>query len=112
MSNLSFQSSKKMVQKWYSRRKNKISQKVHKPCNPSKIKGCKYFNKNFSTQNLTLLIISVILQLEQRKGNRKEQRGKEVRCQRFREVSRHPRFQKITSKIKHREYRKRRDDLC
>ena len=67
MSNLSFQSSKKMVQKWYSRRKNKISQKVHKPCNPSKIKGCKYFNKNFSTHLLTVLIICVILHAEQRK---------------------------------------------
>ena len=64
---MSFQSSKKMVQKWYSRRKNKISQKVHKPCNPSKIKGCKYFNKNFSTRDLTVLIICVILHAEQRK---------------------------------------------
>lgn len=73
--------------------------------------GVEVFIK-ISTHLLTLLIISVILQLEQRKGNRKEQRGKEVRCQRFQEVSRHPRFQKITSKIKHREYRKRRDDLC
>lgn len=66
MSNLSFQSSKKMVQKWYSRRKNKISQKVHKPCNPSKIKGCKYFNKNFSTRLLTVLITGVIVRIEQK----------------------------------------------
>ena len=74
--------------------------------------GVEVLHKKISTHLLTVLIISVILQLEQRKGNRKEQRGKEVRCQRFQEVSRHPRFQKITSKIKHREYRKRRDDLC
>jgi len=31
---------------------------------------------------LTLLTISVILQIEQRKGNRKEQRGKEAKRQR------------------------------
>ena len=48
--------------------------------------GVEVFYKKISTHLLTLLIISVILQLEQRKGNRKEQRGKEVRCQRSMEV--------------------------
>ena len=31
---LEFSKFEKKVQKWYSRCKNKISQKVHKPCNP------------------------------------------------------------------------------
>ena len=96
----------------WSNQENRVRKQVKNPCEVRKIKASQNLHKIISTQLLTLLIISVILQLEQRKGNRKEQRGKEVRCQRFQEVSRHPRFQKITSKIKHREYRKRRDDLC
>ena len=96
----------------WSNQENRVRKQVKNICEAHKIKASQNLHKIISTHLLTLLIISVILQLEQRKGNRKEQRGKEVRCQRFREVSRHPRFQKITSKIKHREYRKRRDDLC
>ena len=96
----------------WSNQENRVRKQVKNLCEVRKIKASQNLHKIISTHLLTLLIISVILQLEQRKGNRKEQRGKEVRCQRFQEVSRHPRFQKITSKIKHREYRKRRDDLC
>ena len=96
----------------WSNQENRVRKQVKNLCEAHKIKASQNLHKIISTHLLTLLIISVILQLEQRKGNRKEQRGKEVRCQRFQEVSRHPRFQKITSKIKHREYRKRRDDLC
>ena len=96
----------------WSNQEKRVRKQVKNPCEARKIKASQNLHKIISTHLLTLLIISVILQLEQRKGNRKEQRGKEVRCQRFQEVSRHPRFQKITSKIKHREYRKRRDDLC
>ena len=77
-----------------------------------KIRASQNLHKIISTHLLTPLITSVILQIEQRKGSRKEQRGKEVKGQRFWKVSKHPRFQKIASKIKHREFRKRRDDLC
>ena len=40
-----------------------------------------------STHLLTVLIISVILQIEQRKGNRKEPESREVRCRSDRRVS-------------------------
>ena len=96
----------------WSNQENRVRKQVKNPCEARKIRASQNLHKIISTHPLTLLIISVILQLEQRKGNRKEQRGKEVRCQRFRKVSEHPRFQKITSKIDHREFRKRRDDLC
>ena len=72
-----------MVQKWYSRRKNKISQKVHKPCNPSKIKGCKYFNKNFSTHLLTVLTkCGIVMELRQQgEQKNKNVKGEKVLCQ-------------------------------
>jgi hypothetical protein len=40
-------------------------------CKPLILKGLQKNNKNISTHLLTVLIISVILQLEQRKGNKK-----------------------------------------
>ena len=42
-----------------------------KCCKPRKIKVCKKKSQKISTHLLTVLIISVILQLEQRKGNKK-----------------------------------------
>ena len=40
-----------------------------------------------STHLLTVLTTSVILQIEQREGNRKETESREVRCRRDRRVS-------------------------
>ena len=96
----------------WSNQENRVRKQVKNLCEAHKIKASQNLHKIISTHLLTLLITSVILQLEQRKGSRKEQRGKEVKGQRFWKVSKHPRFQKIASKIKHREFRKRRDDLC
>ena len=57
-----------------------------------------------------MLIISVILQLEQRKGNRKEPESKKLKVPgSFLNI---PGSVNTTTKVRHREYRKRRDDLC
>ena len=45
-----------------------------KCCKPRKIKGLQKKSQKISTHLLTLLIIGVILQLEQRKGNKKKEK--------------------------------------
>ena len=55
----------------WSNQENRVRKQVKNPCEARKIKASQNLHKIISTHLLTVLIISVILQLEQRKGNKK-----------------------------------------
>lgn len=59
----------------WSNQENRVRKQVKNPCEARKIKASQNLHKIISTHLLTVLIISVILQLEQRKRDTK--RGKE-----------------------------------
>ena len=59
------------VVKMWSNQENRVRKQVENPCEARKIKSSQILHKIISTHLLTVLIISVILQLEQRKGNKK-----------------------------------------
>ena len=59
----------------WSNQENRVRKQVKNPCEARKIKASQIFHKIISTHLLTVLIISVILQLDQRKRDTK--RGKE-----------------------------------
>ena len=63
----------------WSNQENRVRKQVKNPCEARKIKASQIFHKIISTHLLTVLIISVILQLEQRKRDTK--RGKEENLQ-------------------------------
>ena len=53
------------------------------PCEARKIKASQNLHKIISTQLLTLLIIRAIVQLEQKRGVKREQKEQKVECSRF-----------------------------
>ena len=55
----------------WSNQENRVRKQVKNLCEARKIKASQNLHKIISTHLLTVLIISVILQLEQRKGNKK-----------------------------------------
>ena len=57
----------------WSNQENRVRKQVKNPCEARKIKASQNLHKIISTHLLTVLIISVILQLEQRKGNKKKE---------------------------------------
>ena len=58
----------------WSNQENRVRKQVKNPCEARKIKASQILHKIISTQLLTVLIIGVILQLEQRKGNKKKEK--------------------------------------
>ena len=52
----------------WSNQENRVRKQVKNPCEARKIKATQNLHKIISTHLLTVLTISVILQLEQRKG--------------------------------------------
>ena len=58
----------------WSNQENRVRKQVKNPCEARKIKASQNLHKIISTHLLTVLIISVILQLEQRKGNKKKEK--------------------------------------
>ena len=58
----------------WSNQENRVRKQVKNPCEARKIKASQILHKIISTHLLTVLIIGVILQLEQRKGNKKKEK--------------------------------------
>ena len=58
----------------WSNQENRVRKQVKNPCEARKIKASQNLHKIISTHLLTVLIIGVILQLEQRKGNKKKEK--------------------------------------
>ena len=56
----------------WSNQENRVRKQVKNPCEARKIKASQNLHKIISTHLLTVLIISAIVQLEQRKGTNKE----------------------------------------
>ena len=54
----------------WSNQENRVRKQVKNPCEARKIKASQNLHKIISTHLLTVLIISVILQLEQRRGHK------------------------------------------
>ena len=54
----------------WSNQENRVRKQVKNPCEARKIKASQNLHKIISTHLLTWLIISVILQLEQRRGHK------------------------------------------
>ena len=58
----------------WSNQEKRVRKQVKNPCEARKIKASQNLHKIISTHLLTVLIIGVILQLEQRKGNKKKEK--------------------------------------
>ena len=58
----------------WSNQENRVRKQVENPCEAYKIKASQNLHKIISTHLLTVLIIGAILQLEQRKGNKKKEK--------------------------------------
>ena len=56
----------------WSNQENRVRKQVKNPCEARKIKASQILHKIISTHLLTVLIISVILHIEQRKRNKKK----------------------------------------
>ena len=56
----------------WSNQENRVRKQVKNPCEARKIKASQNLHKIISTHLLTVLAISVILHVEQRKGNKKK----------------------------------------
>ena len=56
----------------WSNQENRVRKQVKNPCGVRKIKASQNLHKIISTHLLTVLIISVILHIEQRKRNKKK----------------------------------------
>ena len=56
----------------WSNQENRVRKQVKNPCEARKIKASQILHKIISTHLLTVLTISVILHVEQRKGNKKK----------------------------------------
>ena len=56
----------------WSNQENRVRKQVKNLCEARKIKASQNLHKIISTHLLTVLIIRAIVQIEQRKGNRKE----------------------------------------
>ena len=65
------------VVKMWSNQENRVRKQVKNPCEARKIKASQILHKIISTHLLTVLTISVILQLEQRKRDKEIRRLKE-----------------------------------
>ena len=61
----------------WSNQENRVRKQVKNPCEAHKIKASQNLHKKISTHLLTVLTISVILQLEQRKRDKEIRRLKE-----------------------------------
>ena len=56
----------------WSNQENRVRKQVKNPCEARKIKASQNLHKIISTHLLTVLIIGAIVQLEQRKRNKKQ----------------------------------------
>ena len=56
----------------WSNQENRVRKQVKNPCEARKIKASQILHKKISTHLLTVLIMSVILHIEQRKRNKKK----------------------------------------
>ena len=56
----------------WSNQENRVRKQVKNPCEARKIKASQNLHKIISTQLLTVLIIDVIVQLEQRRRDKKK----------------------------------------
>ncbi len=56
----------------WSNQENRVRKQVKNPCEARKIKASQILHKIISTHLLTVLIMSVILHIEQRKRNKKK----------------------------------------
>ena len=56
----------------WSNQENRVRKQVKNPCEARKIKASQILHKIISTHLLTVLIIGAIVQLEQRKRNKKK----------------------------------------
>ena len=60
----------------WSNQEKRVRKQVKNPCEARKIKATQNLHKIISTHLLTVLIIGAILQLEQRKGIKRERKKK------------------------------------
>ena len=81
----------RFVVKMWSNQENRVRKQVKNPCEARKIKASQILHKIISTHLLTVLIISVILQLEQRKRDTK--RGKKEKDLRYQDSTQVPKKQ-------------------
>ena len=57
----------------WSNQENRVRKQVKNPCEARKIKASQNLHKIISTHHLTVLIVNVIVQLEQRKRGKKKE---------------------------------------
>ena len=62
----------------WSNQENRVRKQVKNPCEARKIKASQIFHRIIGTRLLTVLIISVILQLEQRKRDKEIRKMKKI----------------------------------